>query len=61
MTGPLFLPEASEEGPWRLEVAMLGEAPRLLPVPTHFYKVLLAEDGDVRGWLGKGTERRDLY
>jgi endonuclease G len=47
-TGPLFLPRAAPAAPGgAFEVAhsAIGAPPRLVAVPTHFFKVVLAERG----------------
>lgn len=46
ITGTLFLPTFGEDGKWRMEHDALGNAPRLVCVPTHFYKVVLAEEAE---------------
>jgi DNA/RNA endonuclease G (NUC1) len=55
VTGPLFLPRpapgaslaaaASGTAPWQAAWAYIGRAPRLVGVPTHFYKVVYARGG----------------
>ena len=55
VTGPLFLPtphpnttDTKENGGkrlWVMQHPMLGTPPRLVAVPTHFYKVVLGENG----------------
>jgi len=40
-TGPLFLPSQQPDGKWYVKYQVIGSPP-LLPVPTHFYKVILA-------------------
>ncbi|BDA51432.1 Endonuclease G, mitochondrial [Coccomyxa sp. Obi] len=42
MTGPLFLPVKTSNG-YRMEHRMIGEPPGMMAVPTHFFKVVLAE------------------
>jgi endonuclease G, mitochondrial len=42
VTGPLFLPRPGPTG-WRMEHSMLGNPPQLMGLPTHFYKVMVAE------------------
>lgn len=57
ITGPLYLPDTTEGGAdrlasdgdgatasWRLNVGLIGEAPQLVHVPTHFYKVVVMEE-----------------
>lgn len=41
VSGPLFLPVATPSGRWRLSHELIGTAPRLVSVPTHFFKVVL--------------------
>jgi len=41
-TGPLWLPTPAPDGGWRLQHGFLGAAPRLVSVPTHFFKIVLA-------------------
>lgn len=45
-TGPLWLPEREEEGKYMMKYPMIGQPPALVAVPTHFYKVILAEPKD---------------
>ncbi|KAK9802849.1 hypothetical protein WJX73_007898 [Symbiochloris irregularis] len=42
-TGPLYLPKASGQGGFEMQYPLIGNAPRLVAVPTHFFKVILAE------------------
>lgn len=44
VTGPLYLPHREEDGTWRVSYEMIGTPPNVA-VPTHFYKVIYAEDG----------------
>ncbi len=44
ITGPLFLPQP-RDGRWRMQHDFIGEPPRLVSVPTHFFKVILARGG----------------
>jgi endonuclease G, mitochondrial len=45
VTGPLFLPALAESGTeWRAHHSHIGSPPALVAVPTHFYKVLLADN-----------------
>lgn len=46
VTGPLFLPTptAPDKSRWSMIYPVLGTPPRMMAVPTHFYKVVLAED-----------------
>jgi endonuclease G, mitochondrial len=43
VTGPLYLPSKTPEGGWVMQHPMLGTPPRMMGVPTHFFKVVLAE------------------
>ncbi|KAL6781343.1 hypothetical protein ACKKBG_A10765 [Auxenochlorella protothecoides x Auxenochlorella symbiontica] len=45
VTGPLYIPRPGPSG-WVLEHPMLGQPPQMVAVPTHFFKVVLAEQGD---------------
>ena len=40
VTGPLFLPQPISNS-WTMQHPMLGKPPRLIGVPSHFYKVVL--------------------
>lgn len=43
VTGPLFLPSWGAGGrKWMMQHELIGTPPRLVSVPTHFYKVVLA-------------------
>jgi endonuclease G len=44
VTGPLFLPAAATAGgrKWVMQHDLIGTPPRLVSVPTHFFKVVLA-------------------
>eukprot|EP00933_Yihiella_yeosuensis_P050048 TRINITY_DN47812_c0_g1_i1.p1 TRINITY_DN47812_c0_g1~~TRINITY_DN47812_c0_g1_i1.p1 ORF type:complete len:319 (+),score=44.99 TRINITY_DN47812_c0_g1_i1:33-989(+) len=44
VTGSLFLPSLDALGQLRVSCDVLGSAPRVVHVPTHFYKVILVED-----------------
>ena len=71
VTGPLFLPQPKQGGgalpgdvqvdrggsQWEMRYALLGEAPDLVAVPTHFFKIILTTR--VRNKGSKGRERRD--
>ena len=45
-TGPLWLPERKAEGKYVMKYPLIGRPPALISVPTHFYKVILAEPRD---------------
>ncbi|KAK9821107.1 hypothetical protein WJX81_006169 [Elliptochloris bilobata] len=42
LTGPLYLPQRTPQG-YMMQHPMIGVAPRLVAVPTHFFKAVLAE------------------
>jgi len=44
VTGPLYLPHRDPDGKWRVNYEVIGTPPNVA-VPTHFYKVIYAEDG----------------
>jgi endonuclease G len=45
VTGPLYLPKRDPaDGKWRVSYEVIGNPPNVA-VPTHFYKVIFAEDG----------------
>lgn len=44
VTGPLYLPHRDADGKWRVNYEVIGTPPNVA-VPTHFYKVVYAEDG----------------
>lgn len=45
VTGPLYLPRRDEaDGKWYVKYEVIGSPPNVA-VPTHFYKVIFAEDG----------------
>jgi endonuclease G len=49
VTGPLYLPKRDErDGKWRVNYEVVGSPPNVA-VPTHFYKVIFAEDGKTGG------------
>ncbi|KPI39393.1 Mitochondrial nuclease [Cyphellophora attinorum] len=43
VTGPLYLPKREADGKWRVSYEVIGHPPNVA-VPTHFYKVILAEE-----------------
>lgn len=52
VTGPLFLPRPSQKG-WMMQYDMLGQPPRLMGIPSHFFKVVLGKSNDdARNVLG---------
>ena len=48
VTGPLYLPRRDEDGKYKVSYEMIGNPPSVA-VPTHFYKVIFAEDGQTGG------------
>ncbi|KAL2862273.1 uncharacterized protein BJX67DRAFT_309817 [Aspergillus lucknowensis] len=44
VTGPLYLPARDADGKWRVSYEVIGTPPNVA-VPTHFYKVVYAEEG----------------
>lgn len=55
VTGPLYLPKRDPaDGKWYTKFEMIGNPPSVA-VPTHFYKVIFAEDGKVGGNVALGA------
>ncbi|KAL2064167.1 hypothetical protein VTL71DRAFT_4661 [Oculimacula yallundae] len=55
VTGPLYLPKRDAvDGKWRVSYEMIGNPPNIA-VPTHFYKVIFAEDGTTSGPVAVGA------
>ncbi|KAF8241957.1 hypothetical protein K440DRAFT_567166 [Wilcoxina mikolae CBS 423.85] len=54
VTGPLYLPKLHKDGKWRVSYEVIG-APPNIAVPTHFYKVIVAEDGITGGPVAVGA------
>ncbi|KAK8932552.1 hypothetical protein H634G_06211 [Metarhizium anisopliae BRIP 53293] len=55
VTGPLYLPRKDPvDGKWYVRYEMIG-APPSVAVPTHFYKVIFAEDGRAGGNVAIGA------
>lgn len=50
VTGPLFLPVLTPRG-YKMDFPLIGEVPNLVAVPTHYFKVVLAES-KTRNMLG---------
>lgn len=49
VTGPLYLPKRDpQDGKWKVSYEVIGNPPNV-SVPTHFYKVIFAEDGKTGG------------
>ncbi|KAF2686248.1 hypothetical protein K458DRAFT_298319 [Lentithecium fluviatile CBS 122367] len=54
VTGPLYLPKREADGKWRVSYEVIGSPPNVA-VPTHFYKVIFAEDGQIGGKVALGA------
>jgi endonuclease G len=55
VTGPLYLPKRDQtDGKWRVSYEVIGNPPNIA-VPTHFYKVIFAEDGTTTGPVAVGA------
>ncbi|KAF2634294.1 hypothetical protein P280DRAFT_474733 [Massarina eburnea CBS 473.64] len=54
VTGPLYLPKKEADGKWRVNYEVIGNPPNVA-VPTHFYKVIFAEDGVPGGKVALGA------
>lgn len=54
VTGPLYLPKQHPDGKWRVSYEVIGSPPNVA-VPTHFYKVIVAEDGSTGGPVAVGA------
>ncbi|CAN9437010.1 unnamed protein product [Alternaria alternata] len=54
VTGPLYLPKREADGKWRVSYEVIGNPPNVA-VPTHFYKVIFAEDGRLGGKVALGA------
>lgn len=55
VTGPLYLPKKDPvDGKWRVSYEVIGSPPNIA-VPTHFYKVIYAEDGKTGGNVSLGA------
>ena len=55
ITGPLYLPRRdSTSGKWTVSYEVIGSPPNVA-VPTHFYKVIFAEDGKTGGDVALGA------
>ena len=54
VTGPLYLPRRESDGKWRVSYEVIGNPPNVA-VPTHFYKVIFAEDGKTGGNVSLGA------
>lgn len=55
VTGPLYLPKKDPlDNKWKVSYEVIGNPPNIA-VPTHFYKVIFAEDGTVGGQVAVGA------
>ena len=55
VTGPLYVPKPAPGGKgYVLAHPMIGEPPRMVAVPTHFFKVVLAEQNTMLGQQARG-------
>ncbi|KAI9723379.1 MAG: nuclease [Candelaria pacifica] len=54
VTGPLYLPRKDPDGKWKVSYEVIGNPPNVA-VPTHFYKVIFAEDGKTGGNVALGA------
>lgn len=55
VTGPLYLPRKDPvDNKWYVKYEMIGTPPSIA-VPTHFYKVIFAEDGQAGGNVAIGA------
>ncbi|EER24118.1 Nuclease 1, mitochondrial precursor, putative [Coccidioides posadasii C735 delta SOWgp] len=55
VTGPLYLPKKDPtDGKWKVTYEVIGNPPNVA-VPTHFYKVIFAEDGKEGGKVSLGA------
>ena len=54
VTGPLYLPKRDADGKWKVTYEVIGHPPNVA-VPTHFYKVVFAEDGKTGGNVSLGA------
>ncbi|KAM3499677.1 hypothetical protein MY10362_007077 [Beauveria mimosiformis] len=55
VTGPLYLPRKDPvDNKWYVRYEMIGSPPSVA-VPTHFYKVIFAEDGKAGGSVALGA------
>ena len=56
VTGPLYLPRRDPaDGKWYVRYEVIGTPAPSVAVPTHFYKVIFAEDGRAGGDVALGA------
>ena len=53
-TGPLYLPRQYPDGKWRVTYEVIGSPPSVA-VPTHFFKVIVAETLDTAAPIAVGA------
>lgn len=53
-TGPLYLPRQYPDGKWRVTYEVIGTPPSVA-VPTHFFKVIVAESTKDDGSVAVGA------
>ena len=53
-TWPLYLPRQYPDGKWRVSYEVIGNPPSVA-VPTHFFKVIVAESNDETGPVAVGA------
>ncbi|RPB18483.1 hypothetical protein L211DRAFT_843568 [Terfezia boudieri ATCC MYA-4762] len=54
ITGPLYLPQRTPEGKWKVEYEVVGNPPNIA-VPTHFYKIVIGERKTADGTVAVGA------
>jgi endonuclease G len=54
VTGPLYLPRKEADGKYRVTYEVIGNPPNVA-VPTHFFKIIVAEDGQTGGSVAVGA------
>ncbi|KAF8455410.1 hypothetical protein BGX38DRAFT_1051993, partial [Terfezia claveryi] len=54
ITGPLYLPQRTPEGKWKVEYEVVGNPPNIA-VPTHFYKIVIGEGKTADGTVALGA------
>ena len=57
-TGPLYLPSLEEDGKWYVKYEVIGDPPNVA-VPTHFFKILLAENKTQAKEMKKKKSKKD--
>lgn len=54
LTGPLYLPKLCDDGKYRVTYEVIGNPPNIA-VPTHFFKLVVCDDGSNNGDLSVGA------